>query len=65
MKKLEAVQSIRELVSIEVTIMKKIAAGREGSKKDYADEEKAVRKLYAALTGEVATPAEVSEMIGA
>jgi hypothetical protein len=64
MGKLEAVQSIRDLIQVEVRIMKKIGAGKDGSKKDYREEEIAVRKLYAALTGESATTAEVSEMLG-
>ena len=59
-----AVQLVKDLVDAEVLIMKQMATKRGVTKKANDQEFKAVRELFAALTGSVAAPEEMDRMCG-
>lgn len=61
--RIEAVRLIKNLIDAEVLTMKQINSGRGRiSKKAEAEEFKAIRELFAALTGSVMAPEELREV---
>jgi hypothetical protein len=60
----EAIRLIRELVDIEVQLMKEMYTRRGETKKSKREEWKAVRQVFFAITGSIPAEEEMERMVG-